>query len=333
MGVPGTCSCGGGKFTRNEEQGDEATNYIRIPSCFPSLEQKPSFNLDALLSPTIQEFDTEVRLLGIAFGFYHCGLPLWGYAILCIFLNIHGLNIYLWLSFIPAILVMLVGTKLEHVVSLLALEIAEPTGPSAGTQVKPRDELFWFGKPEIILRLIQFISFQNAFEMAVFVWSLWGFKQRSCYMKNHAIMVIRLISGLLVQFWCSYNTVPLSVIITQMGSKYKKALVAESVRESLHSWCKRVREKSKRSHTARSVCSLESTIDERDETATVASLTLSPCSSAASLNEVITVANAEEQQPEEEAGLENSVSLPDDFSLRISEYISQSAEKYFPSAS
>jgi len=55
---------------------------------------------------------------------------------------------------------MVLGTKLEHVVSLLALEIAEPRGPSSSTQVKPRDELFWFGKPEMILRLIQFISFQ-----------------------------------------------------------------------------------------------------------------------------------------------------------------------------
>lgn len=57
-------------------------------------------------------------------------------------------------------LVMLVGTKLQHVVSTLALEIVEQTGPSVGTQLKPRDDLFWFGKPEILLRLIQFIIFQ-----------------------------------------------------------------------------------------------------------------------------------------------------------------------------
>lgn len=99
---------------------------------------------------------------------------------------------YFWLSFIPAIvskqsksklverlkfitrhqhskhvfvfvvkLVMLVGTKLEHVVSKLALEVKEQqTGTSGGGQVKPRDGLFWFGKPEILLRLIQFIIFQ-----------------------------------------------------------------------------------------------------------------------------------------------------------------------------
>ncbi|KAL0348246.1 UNVERIFIED_CONTAM: MLO-like protein 4 [Sesamum angustifolium] len=181
------------------------------------------------------------------YGIVGISWPLWGYAILCIFINIHGLNIYFWLSFIPVILVMLVGTKLQHVVSLLALEIAEPRGPSVGTQVKPRDELFWFGKPEILLRLIQFISFQvrMLFEMATFIWSLWGLKQRSCFMKNHAMITIRLISGVLVQFWCSYSTVPLNVIITTMGSRCKKALIAESVRESLHSWCKRVKERSK----------------------------------------------------------------------------------------
>lgn len=101
-------------------------------------------------------------------------------------------------------LVMLVGTKLQHVVSVLALEINEPRGPSTATLIKPRDDLFWFGKPEILLHLIQFISFQvtifdwmfffpvilfiilfhivvlliiiiiaqNSFEMATFIWSL-----------------------------------------------------------------------------------------------------------------------------------------------------------------
>ncbi|CAN4125139.1 unnamed protein product [Withania somnifera] len=213
---------------------------------------------------------------------------LWGYAIICIFINIHGLNIYFWISFIPAILVMVVGTKLQHVVSSLALEIAEPKGPLIRTQVKPRDELFWFGKPKILLRLIQFISFQNAFEMATFIWSLWGLKQRSCFMKNHAMVVIRLISGVIVQFWCSHSTVPLNVIISQMGSRCGKALVAESVRDSLHSWCKRVKDRSKqdalRSITTRLTCSLGSTIDEGDEIATVASVTLSPSSSRGSFD-------------------------------------------------
>lgn len=68
-----------------------------------------------------------------------------------------------------------------------------------------------------------------------------------------------------------------------MGSRCGKALVAESVRESLHSWCKRVKDKSKRdaalrSITTRSTCSLGSTIDE------IATVTLSPCSSRGSFH-------------------------------------------------
>ncbi|KAI3951481.1 hypothetical protein MKX01_018597 [Papaver californicum] len=214
--------------------------------------------------------------------------PLWGYAILCIFVNIHGLNIYFWLSFIPVVLVMLVGTKLRHVVSRLALEIVEATGPAGTGQVKPRDDHFWFRKPEILLWLIQFISFQNAFEMATFLWSLWALKQRDCFMKNHAMITIRLVSGVLVQFWCSYSTVPLNVIITQMGSRCKKALVAESVRESLHSWCKRAKTRRESVHSiaTRSVCSLNSTIDEQDETITLGSGTLSRSSSIASLDNI-----------------------------------------------
>ncbi|XP_073013422.1 MLO-like protein 4 [Typha latifolia] len=204
--------------------------------------------------------------------------PLWLYAIVCIFINVHGLNIYFWLSFIPVILVMLVGSKLQHVVAKLALEVVEATGPCVGTQLKPRDDLFWFGKPEILLWLIQFISFQNAFEMATFIWSLWELSAQSCFMKNHYMVVIRVVSGILVQFWCSCSTLPLNVIITQMGSRFKKSLVSESVRESLHSWCRRVKEKSKRgpllsrTGTVTSICSLDSTIYETDETHTVGTL-------------------------------------------------------------
>ncbi|XP_059280678.1 MLO-like protein 4 isoform X2 [Lycium ferocissimum] len=247
---------------------------------------------------------------------------LWGYAIICIFINIHGLNIYFWLSFIPAILVMVVGTKLQHVVSLLALEIAEPKGPLIGTQVKPRDELFWFGKPKILLRLIQFISFQNAFEMATFIWSLWGLEQRACFMKNHAMVVIRLISGVVVQFWCSHGTVPLNVIISQMGSRCGKALVAESVRDSLHSWCKRVKDKSKRdalrSITTRSTCSLGSTIDEEDEIATV---TLSPCSSRGSFHHL-----DENVVSNEDCIVETSTQPEHELSFRNREYSSDTEE-------
>ncbi|KAK8626838.1 hypothetical protein V6N13_134468 [Hibiscus sabdariffa] len=277
-------------FLRQFRSSIEKSDYLALRLGFITKHKLPlSYNFHNYMVRSME--DEFHGILGISW-------PLWAYAIACIFVNIHGLNIYFWLSFIPAILVMLVGTKLHHVVSSLALEIKEPIGPPTGAQVKPRDDLFWFGKPEMLLRLIQFIIFQNAFEMATFLWSLWGFEQRSCFMKNHLMIVFRLVSGVLVQFWCSSITVPLNVIVTQcfqMGSRCKKALVAESVRESLHSWCKRVKVKSKResvhSHTARSMCSLESIVDDEREAVTVG--TLSRSSSMESLNQ-ITITSSEQ---------------------------------------
>ncbi|XWS67958.1 hypothetical protein CRYUN_Cryun04dG0049100 [Craigia yunnanensis] len=279
-------------FLRQFKSSIRKSDYLALRLGFITKHKLPlSYNFHKYMVRSME--DEFHGILGISW-------PLWGYAIACIFINIHGLNIYFWLSFIPAILVTVVGTKLQHVVSSLALEIKEQTGPPTGAQVKPRDDLFWLGKPEILLRLIQFIIFQNAFEMATFIWSLWGFKQRSCFMKNHLMIVFRLVSGVLVQFWCSYITVPLNVIVTQ-----SKRVKEKSKRESVHS------------HTARSVCSLESIIDDERDEITVASGTLSRSSSMESLNQV-TITSSEQA----EAILVTS--SPTQFSSRMAEYLSES---------
>ncbi|GAV61192.1 Mlo domain-containing protein [Cephalotus follicularis] len=298
-------------FLRQFKNSVQKSDYLALRLGFITNHKLPhSYNFHKYMVRSME--DEFQGILGISW-------PLWGYAIVCIFINIHGLNIYFWLSFIPAILVMVVGTKLQHVVSLLALEIVEQTVPSIGTQIKPRDDLFWFRKPEILLRLIKFIIFQNAFEMATFIWSLWGMKGRSCFMKNHYMIIIRLASGALVQIWCSHSTVPLNVIVTQMGSQCKKALVPESVRHSLHSWCKRVKERSKHdylhSHTARSVCSLESVMDERDEI-TVASGSLSRSTSFGTLNQ-LTITSTDQA----ETILGTSDQSQGEYSFQVGEYL------------
>jgi hypothetical protein len=56
-----------------------------------------------------------------------------------------------------------VGTELQHVIAQLALEVAEATAPYVGSQLKLRDDFFWFGKPRVLWWLIQFISFQVMF--------------------------------------------------------------------------------------------------------------------------------------------------------------------------
>lgn len=111
--------------------------------------------------------------------------------------------------------------------------------------------------------------------------------------------------------------------LSQMGSRCKKALIAESVRDSLHSWCKRVKERSKHdaSVTTRSTCSLGSTIDEGDEIITVASGTISPCSSTGSLNQLDDDNMVSTDQPDAPM-IGTSIRSQHELSFRVSEYAS-----------
>ncbi|KAL5706001.1 hypothetical protein ACHQM5_024218 [Ranunculus cassubicifolius] len=219
-------------FSRQFWSSINRADYMALRLGFlTSHELHPTYDFHSYM---LRSMEDEFRdIVGIS-------VPLWIYAILCIFLDFHEANMYFWLSFIPAILILLVGTKLHHIVIKLALEVTEENS-SAEFQFNLRDELFWFGRPKLLLWLIQLISFQNAFEMATFIWSLWEIKGPSCFMENRVFLVIRLTSGVMFQFWCSYITFPLYVIVTQMGSKFKKSVVAESVRESLHGWRKRAK--------------------------------------------------------------------------------------------
>ncbi|KAK7272521.1 hypothetical protein RJT34_29171 [Clitoria ternatea] len=169
--------------------------------------------------------------------------PLWGFVVAFMLFNIKGSNLYFWIAIIPISLVLLVGTKLQHVIATLALENAGITGFFPEAKLRPRDELFWFKKPELLLSLIHFILFQNAFELASFFWFWWQFGYHSCYISNHLLLYLRLILGFAGQFLCSYSTLPLYALVTQMGTNYKAALIPQRIRETIHGWGKAARRK------------------------------------------------------------------------------------------
>ncbi|KAJ9182880.1 hypothetical protein P3X46_006825 [Hevea brasiliensis] len=169
--------------------------------------------------------------------------PLWGFVVAFMLFNVKGSNLYFWIAIIPITLVLLVGTKLQHVIATLALESTGISGYFVGTKLKPRDDLFWFKKPELLLSLIHFILFQNAFELASFFWFWWQFGYNSCFIRNHLLVYIRLILGFAGQFLCSYSTLPLYALVTQMGTNYKAALIPQRIRETIHGWGKAARRK------------------------------------------------------------------------------------------
>ncbi|XP_050257486.1 MLO-like protein 1 [Quercus robur] len=162
---------------------------------------------------------------------------LWLFVVIFLLLNVAGWHAYFWIAFIPFILLLAVGTKLEHVIIQLAHEVAEKHTAIVGDLVvKPSDDHFWFHRPRIVLLLIHIILFQNSFELAFFfwIWVQYGFD--SCIMGKINYIIPRLVIGVFVQFICSYSTLPLYAIVTQMGSSFKKAIFEEHNQEGLVGW-------------------------------------------------------------------------------------------------
>ncbi|KAA3467181.1 MLO protein-like protein 1-like [Gossypium australe] len=69
------------------------------------------------------------------------------------------------------IILVLVGTKLELIIMEMAEEIQERSAVVRGAPVvEPNNKYFWFNRPRWILFLIHYTLFQNAFQMAYFLW-------------------------------------------------------------------------------------------------------------------------------------------------------------------
>ncbi|KAJ4829205.1 RNA binding protein Mlo3 [Turnera subulata] len=169
---------------------------------------------------------------------------MWLLVVIFMLVDVHGYHVYLWVSFLPLIIVLVLGTKLEIVVAKMALEIRDQNSVIKGAPlVQPNDKLFWFGHPEFVLTLLHFTLFINAFEIAFFIWVTLQFGIKSCYHENTWITVIRVVLAVTVQVMCSYITLPLYALVTQMGSQYKSAILEEETSKLIRQWHAGVRKK------------------------------------------------------------------------------------------
>ncbi|XP_021904580.1 MLO-like protein 13 [Carica papaya] len=192
---------------------------------------------------------------------------LWLFVVVFLLLNMKGWNTYFWLSFVPLVLLLLVGTKLQHIITRLALEVKESNEQREGApRVKPSDELFWFHRPVLVLHLIHFILFQNAFELAFlfWIWSTYGI--HSCIMEQLAMMIPRLLIGVIVQVLCSYSTMPLYALVGQMGSRFKEGIFNKFVQSSLEVW---IGNRGNRGEASRSITQLQRVENRVEEAAMV----------------------------------------------------------------
>ncbi|KAJ4747954.1 MLO-like protein [Rhynchospora pubera] len=214
----------------------------------------PKFDFHKYMMRTLE--DDFKKVVGISWY-------LWLFVVIFLLLNVDGWHTYFWLSFLPLILLLIVGAKLEHIITKIAQDAAEGIinereRVQEGPHVRPSDDHFWFGKPGIVLYLIHFILFQNSFEIAFFfwIWTTYGFD--SCIMESVPYLIPRLVMGVLIQVLCSYSTLPLYALVTQMGDMFKKSIFDEHTTESLHGWARGIKKKTKMRSQSSSLLGLTS---------------------------------------------------------------------------
>ncbi|XP_057975479.1 MLO-like protein 9 [Malania oleifera] len=162
---------------------------------------------------------------------------LWGTAVTYLFINVSGWHAMFWASLIPLIVILAVGTKLQAIITQMAVEIQERHAVVQGIPlVQVSDKHFWFSWPELVLYLIHFTLFQNAFEITYFFWIWYEFGLRSCFHDDFRLIILRVFLGVGAQFLCSYITLPLYALVTQMGSTMKKSIFDEHTSKALKKW-------------------------------------------------------------------------------------------------
>ncbi|WOL17254.1 MLO-like protein 9 [Canna indica] len=148
-----------------------------------------------------------------------------------------GISPILWASAVIFLL-------LNAIITQMALEIKERHAVIQGIPlVQLSDQHFWFGRPRFILFLIHFTLFQNAFQLIYLLWIWYEYGWNSCFHDDDRLMIARVCLGIIVQVLCSYITLPLYALVSQMGSQMKKSIFDEHTSKAIMKWHQAVKKK------------------------------------------------------------------------------------------
>ncbi|ONL99576.1 barley mlo defense gene homolog2 [Zea mays] len=184
------------------------TDYFTLRHGFISAHLSPGtrFNFRKYIKRSLE--DDFKTVVGIS-------PPLWASALAVMLFNVHGWHNLFWFSAIPLVVILAVGTKLQAIIAMMAIEIAERHTVIQGMPV-------------------------NAFEITYFFWIWYEFGLRSCFHDNFEFIIARVCLGAIVQFMCSYITLPLYALVSQMGSEMKRTIFDEQTAKALKKWHKAV---------------------------------------------------------------------------------------------
>ncbi|KAL3829137.1 hypothetical protein ACJIZ3_017939 [Penstemon smallii] len=226
-----------GCFFRQFFKSVSKSDYLTVRNGFIAVHLAPGskFNFQKYIKRSLE--DDFKRVVGVS-------PVLWASFVVFLLLNVSGWQALFWASLIPLVLILAVGTKLQAILTNMALEITERHAVVQGMPlVQGSDKYFWFSKPHFVLHLIHFALFQNAFQITYFLWIWYEFGLRSCFHDNFELLIAKICLGVGVLFLCSYSTLPLYSLVAQMGSHMKKSIFDEQTSKALDNWRMAVKKK------------------------------------------------------------------------------------------
>ncbi|KAL0309745.1 UNVERIFIED_CONTAM: MLO-like protein 3 [Sesamum radiatum] len=105
---------------------------------------------------------------------------MWFLVVIFMLVDVRGWHSYLWISYVPLLIVLVLGTKLEVIVARMALQLKNQNNVVIGAPlVQVNDDLFWFRRPRFVLHLLYLTLFVIQFGLD------------SCYHEHTVIIITR----------------------------------------------------------------------------------------------------------------------------------------------
>ncbi|XP_076907081.1 MLO-like protein 9 [Bidens hawaiensis] len=228
-----------GCFFRQFFRSVSKSDYMTLRNGFINLHLAPGtkFNFQKYIKRSLED-DFQV-VVGVS-------PVLWASFVIFLLLNVNGWQTLFWASLAPLVIILAVGTQLQGILTKMALEITERHAVVQGIPlVQASDKHFWFSKPRLMLHLIHFALFQNAFQLTYFFWIWYEYSINSCFHDNMRLVIGKLVLGVGVLILCSYITLPLYALLSQMGSNMKKSIFDEQTAKAIKQWRMGVKKKQK----------------------------------------------------------------------------------------
>ncbi|KAK7307423.1 hypothetical protein VNO77_40474 [Canavalia gladiata] len=214
-----------GCFFRQFYRSVRKTDYLTLRNGFITVHLAPrsKFNFQKYIKRSLED-DFKV-VVGVS-------PVLWASVVVFLLINVDGWRSPIWVALVPVAIILAVGIKLQAILAKMALEITERHAVVQGMPlVQGSDQYFWFGRPQLVLHLIHFALFQYSFGM------------RNCFRADYKLAIFKVALGIVMLCLCSYITLPLYALVTQMGSTMKKTIFDEQTTTALKKWHMGVKKK------------------------------------------------------------------------------------------